>query len=157
MKVWCEGMDPENEDIPVNEFVMTLPEGITGGTTLEDIDGRGHFAIVPDGYEAGDEIILVMPAPERSGELPLPNRNCFFAYAPPFMGGMNSKRYYEGDVQEHDHEHLELLSQCAGCHAELLTTRGGIILAPFLLPPFFFSGGTFTTFVDLPFIGPPAY
>lgn len=100
IEVWCEGMDAGNEDLPVNKFAMTLPEGITGGTVLEDIDGRGHHAVVPDGYEAGDEIILVMPAPQRSGDLPLPNRNCFFAYAPPFMGGVHSKRYYEGDVQE---------------------------------------------------------
>lgn len=100
VEVWCEGMEVGDEEVPVNRFSMTLPEGITSGTVLEDIDGRGHDAVVPDGYEAGDEIILVMPAPERSGDLPLPNRNCFFAYAPPFMGGVHSKRYYEGDVQE---------------------------------------------------------
>ena len=35
---------------------------------------------------------------------------------------------WEGDVQEHDHEHLELLGWCAGCHAELLTTRGNMVV-----------------------------
>jgi hypothetical protein len=98
IEVWCEGMDPES-DATVNKFEMQLPEGISGGTHLEDIDGRGHYAIVPEGYETGDTIVLVMPAPERSGNLHLPNRNCFFAYAPPTMGGLKSKRYYEGDIQ----------------------------------------------------------
>ena len=108
IEVYCEGMDPDadEEKHPVNRFGMTLPEGIVSGTRLEDIDGKGHCAIVPEGYGPGDEIVLVLPAPLRSGQLPLPNRNCYFAYAPPVLGGLDAKRYFEGDIEEMDRGQL---------------------------------------------------